>query len=156
MNRALVGTILTLAACRNTPPAGPKTPDAAGDRTAVERVLVDWYTAIRTKDSAGVAAALAPEFFIYEDTTAIGRDALIAGVVSGFAAGTQTAEMSGFATQVRGDVAWTSFRNLEVWTPTTPAAPDTLRFLETVVFERHDGRWLMERYHATRINRPAR
>jgi hypothetical protein len=63
--------------------------------------------------------------------------------------------MSGFATEVRGDLAWTSFRNEEVWRPVGGGKPDSLSFLETVVFERRGGVWLMERYHATRVNRPA-
>ena len=121
----------------------------------MERVLARWYEAIQGHDSVGVAAPLLRSFFIFEDTTRIGRDELVAGVVSGFARGTQTAAISGLATEVRGNVAWTSFRNREVWTPVDGGKPDTLEFLESVVFEKQGGAWLMERYHATRINRPA-
>jgi ketosteroid isomerase-like protein len=120
--------------------------------TSVEAVLTRWYSAINAHDSAGVAAPLLPSFFIFEDTTRIGRDDLIRGIVGGFGTGSQTASMSRFATQTRGNLAWTSFRNDEVWTPKT-GRPDSLHFLETVVFEKQAGQWMMERYHATKINR---
>jgi ketosteroid isomerase-like protein len=138
-------------ACRPVaaPPAAPNDP---AEIAAVEAVLARWYVAINTHDSTGTAAPLLPSFFIFEDTTRIGRDDLIRSIVGGFAAGSQTAALSEFETQVRGNVAWTSFRNNEVWTPTT-GKPDSLRFLETVVFEKQNGQWMMDRYHATRINR---
>lgn len=154
MPKHLLLSLIVATACapRDTAPA--RVPDSAADAAAVEQVLTRWYTAIQGHDSAGVAAPLLPEFFIFEDTTRIGRDDLVAAIVGGFGQGTQTAAMSGFATEVRGDVAWTSFRNEEVWTPVGGGKPDSLIFLETVVFERKGGAWLMERYHATRVNRP--
>ncbi len=140
-----------IMACRpaTIPPAAP---DGLAEKAAVEAVLRQWYVAINTHDSAGVAAPLLPTFFIFEDTTRIDRNGLIQGIVSGFNTGSQTADMSSFHTEVRGNVAWTSFRNDEVWTPTT-GKPDSLHFLESVVFEKQNGRWMMERYHATKINR---
>ncbi len=143
--------LILLMACRpaTIPPAAADRPD---EKTAVEAVLRQWYVAINTHDSAGVAAPLLPAFFIFEDTTRIERDDLIQAIVGGFKAGSQTAEMSAFRTEVRGNVAWTSFRNDEVWTPTT-GKPDSLHFLESVVFEKQNGRWMIERYHATKINR---
>jgi ketosteroid isomerase-like protein len=146
--------MLAAVACRPAPKAAPPANDPA-DVAAVEQVLTRWYDAFERHDSAGVAAPLLPTFFIFEDTTRIGRDDLIAGMVGGFSQGNQTAALSDFATEVRGDVAWTSFRNREVWTPADGSPSDTLDFLESVVFEKRDGVWLMERYHATRINRPA-
>ena len=142
---------LLAIACR--PAAAPSVPaDDRAEIATVEAVLTRWYVAINTHDSAGTAAPLLPSFFIFEDTTRIGRDDLIREIVSGFGAGRQTAAMSKFETQVRGNVAWTSFHNDEVWTPTTGKL-DSLHFLESVVFERHNGQWMMERYHATKINR---
>jgi len=142
---------ILVMACGPASPA-PTVANEPAEAAAVEAVLNRWYVAIRTHDSAGVAAPLLPAFFIFEDTTRIGRAELIQGIVGGFAAGTQTAAMSGFETQVRGNIAWTSFRNDEVWTPQT-GSPDSLHFLETVVFEKRDGKWMMERYHATKLNR---
>ncbi|MSR02397.1 MAG: nuclear transport factor 2 family protein [Gemmatimonadetes bacterium] len=146
-----VGLLLLAVACQ--PGGGPQAlPNDPAEITAIEGVLTRWYTAINAHDSAGVAAPLLPSFFIFEDTTRIDRDGLVQGIVSGFEAGSQTAAMSGFETQVRGNLAWTSFRNDEVWTPKT-GSPDSLHFLETVVFEKRNGQWMMERYHATKLNR---
>ena len=44
---------------------------------------------------------------------------------------------------------------MDVFTPTGKPALPAFRFLETVVFRRVGAAWRMERYHATRINRPA-
>ena len=142
---------LLAMACRPVAPP-PSAPNDPAEITAVEAVLTRWYVAMSTHDSAGTAAPLLPSFFIFEDTTRIGRDELIREIVTGFGAGTQTAAMSKFETQVRGNLAWTSFRNDEVWTPKT-GRPDSLHFLETVVFEKQNGQWMMDRYHATRLNR---
>ena len=143
--------LLPAVACRPAA-APPANPDESAEIAAVEAVLARWNAAMKAHDSAGTAAPLLPSFFIFEDTTRIGRDDLVREVVKGFGAGSQTAAMSNFETQIRGNVAWTSFRNDEVWTPKT-GRPDSLHFLETVVFEKQNGRWMMERYHATKINR---
>ena len=150
MNYRLLFPFLALA-CRPAaaPPAVPNDP---AEIAAVEAVLTRWYAAMSTHDSAGTAAPLLPSFFIFEDTTRIGRDDLVREIVGGFGAGTQTAVLSKLETQVRGNLAWTSVHNDEVWTPTT-GKPDSLHFLETVVFEKQNGQWMMERYHATKINR---
>lgn len=147
-----------LVACTLLVGCGPGAP-AAPDRTpidppaTVEAVLTRWYDAIQRHDSAGIASPLLPEFFIFEDTTVISGSALVKELVEGAAAGSQTTALSGFRTVVTDSVAWTSFRNREVWTP-TQGKPDTLDFLESVVFRKRSGQWLMERYHATRVNRP--
>ncbi len=106
-------------------------------------------------DSAGIAAPLLGEFFIVEDTTVIEGPALVKELVSGAATGSQTAALSGFRTVVTDSIAWTSFRNREVWTPVN-GKPDTLDFLESVIFRKRGGQWRMERYHATRIDRDGR
>ena len=145
---------VAIAACRQPPPAPtspPPAPSTADEARAVEQVLRDWYNAMEHGDSAGTARPLTASFFIYEDTTKLRRDALVAGVVGGFGAGTQTAELSDIETTVRGDVAWSSFRNHEVFTPKN-GPPQQLYFVETVVFVK-DSVWKIDRYHATRINR---
>ena len=75
-------------------------------------------------------------------------------MVESFAQGTDRATLSDFRTVVVGDAAWTSFRNAEMFTPTGAAPLPERRYLETAVFRRVDGAWRLERYHATRINRP--
>jgi ketosteroid isomerase-like protein len=140
------------AACRagNVAPPAP-----VGEARAVEAAIRAWYDASERKDSAAYANRLLPAFFIFEDTTRYDRSALVRLVVSSFAAGTDRASLSDWNTQVAGDVAWTSFRNTEVFTPLngTPGAPR--RYLESAVLRKVQGEWKIERYHATRINRPA-
>ncbi len=145
---------MVLVGCR---PAAPAVANHAplDPPSAVEAVLTRWYDAMQRHDSAGIASPLLPEFFIFEDTTVIAGAALVKELVDGAAAGSQTAALTGFRTVVMDSAAWTSFRNREVWTP-TQGRPDTLDFLESVIFRKRNGQWLMERYHATRINRPGR
>jgi hypothetical protein len=43
-------------------------------------------------------------------------------------------------------------RNAEVWMP-AKGAPDSVAFLETVVLQKVNGRWLIDRYHAAKLPR---
>ena len=141
---------LAVAGCTPSPPAAVRAPLDPPD--SVEVVLTRWYEAIARHDSAGIAAPLLSEFFLFEDTTVVGREPLVRGLMAGAGAGTQSTLLSGFRTVMTDSVAWTSLRNHEVWTP-TKGSPMAFDFLETVVFRRRDGRWQMERYHATRVRR---
>ena len=156
MRRAVQGVsaLITIAALWTAgcapaaPPALTRAPLDPPD--SVEAVLRRWYVAIGAQDSAGIAAPLAPEFIIFEHTNLKTRAELIRDIMSGVGQGTQSADMQDFRTVVTDSVAWTSMRNHEVWTPVN-GAPMPFDFLETVVFVKRDGRWLMERYHATRV-----
>ena len=119
---------------------------------SVEVVLTRWYDAIAAHDSIGIAAPLLPGFFLFEDTTVVTREKLIAGLLAGAGAGTQSTSLSDFRTVVTDSVAWTSLRNHEVWKP-AKGEPMPFDFLETIVFRKRDARWAMERYHATRVRR---
>ena len=143
------------AACTGAAPPARPAPNPTEDARAVEAVVRSWYDASERRDSAAWVSPLLPEFFIFEDTTVYDKANLTRLVVESFAAGIDRAELSDFNTVVAGDVAWTSFRNNEVFTPTGAPALPARRYLETAVFRRETGRWMMERYHATRINRPA-
>lgn len=118
----------------------------------VEGVLSRWYDAVARHDSAGIAAPLAADFLLFEDTSVVDRARLIAGLMAGASAGSQSVHLHDFRTTVTDSVAWTSLRNHEVWTP-VKGAPMAFDFLETVVFRKRAGRWLIERYHATRVER---
>lgn len=144
---------ILLVAC-STPAAPPPASVPQDDARAIHQTLLDWYQAIHTFDSAGIAAPLTPTFLILEDTLPLSKEALVAGILSGRGLGSQTAELRDLNTRVRGDVAWTTLRNHEVFTPAT-GKPDTLDFLETIVFERIEGRWMIDRYHAARLDSPA-
>ncbi len=142
--------VLWAAGCAPAAPPPVLTRAPLDSPDSVEAVLRRWYVAIGAQDSAGIAAPLAPEFFIFEHTNVKTRQELIRDIMSGVGQGTQSADMKDFRTVVTDSVAWTSMRNHEVWTP-VKGAPMPFDFLETVVFVKRDGRWLMERYHATRV-----
>ena len=145
----LMMAVLWAAGCAPAaPPVLTRAPLDPPD--SVEAVLRRWYAAIGAQDSAGIAAPLAPEFFIFEHANVKTRAELIRDIMAGVGQGTQSADMKDFRTVVTDSVAWTSMRNHEVWTP-VKGAPTPFDFLETVVFVKRDGRWLMERYHATRV-----
>jgi hypothetical protein len=146
--------LAALAGCAPAPPATVARP-ALDPPDSVEVVLTRWYDAIARHDSTGIAAPLLQEFFLFEDTTVVSRERLVAGLMSGAGAGTQSTHLSDFRTVVTDSVAWTSLRNHEVWTP-AKGAPTPFDFLETVVFRKRGGRWGMERYHATRVERGKR
>lgn len=145
---------VALYASTDTPVAHARETQAT-DARAVEQVLRDWYAAAERHDSAAWTSAMLPTFFIFEDTTQLDRATLTRLMFSHPGTGSSHATLRDFQTQVSGDVAWTSFRNDEVFTPTGKAALPSVRFLETVVFRRVGAAWRMERYHATRINRPS-
>lgn len=146
---ALLAGALGCAGCGGAPSGGA--PRASLDPTdSIEVVLARWYDAIAAHDSLGIEAPLLPEFFILEDTRFVPRAELVRGLLAGAGMGHQTSERSEFRTVVTDSVAWTTFRNRERWLP-AQGAPDSLEFLESVVFRKRDGRWRMERYHATRV-----
>lgn len=148
--------VLVAAACRAGAGTGASAPAApAAEARAAEAAIRAWYDASERKDSAAYANRLLPEFFIFEDTTRYDRTALVQLVVSSFGEGTDRATITDWHTQVAGDVAWTSFRNTEVFTPTGGAPGAPRRYLESAVLRKVQGEWKLERYHATRINRPA-
>jgi uncharacterized protein (TIGR02246 family) len=152
---ALLVSVSTLVACATSAVPVRTAAGNAGDTRAVESALRAWYDASTRHDADAYAALMLPEFFIFEDTTRYDRTALLTLVTSSFAAGTDHATMSDFETRVLGDVAWSSFRNEEFFTPNGAAPLPVRRYLETAVLRRVDGQWKLERYHATRINRPA-
>lgn len=148
----LVGALLV--GCGGAPPGGTaRAPLDPPD--SIEVVLTRWYDAIAAHDSLGIAAPLLPEFFILEDTRFVSRADLVRGILAGADAGHQTSERSEFHTVVTDSVAWTTFRNRERWLP-VHGEPSSFEFLESVVFRKRDGRWIMERYHATRAEQSKR
>jgi ketosteroid isomerase-like protein len=138
-------------ACRATPPVPPPVDEAAEAR-AVEQALNDWYGAMARWDSAGIADAMTPTFFILEDTLPLDKVELMKRILEGRGQGTLSAQLSGLRTRVLGEVAWTTMRNAEVWMP-AKGAPDSVAFLETVVLQKVNGRWLIDRYHAAKLPR---
>jgi ketosteroid isomerase-like protein len=147
MRRLVLALVLGAGACAAPAPA-PSDPSA--DRAAIEAVLDGWYTAMIAKDSAGTVAPLTEEFLLLEDTLPLSRAELAARILQG--EGQWTSKRHDFQTRVAGDVAWSTFRNDE-----TSQGPDgascAARFLETAVFIRRGGGWLIDRYHAAAVER---
>jgi ketosteroid isomerase-like protein len=150
-NAPLMTLLATALACRTTPPVPPPV-DEAVEARAVEQVLNDWYGAMARYDSAGIADAMTPTFFILEDTIPLDKAELMRRIMAGRGQGTQSARLTGLRTRVVGEVAWTTMRNEEIWTP-AKGAPDSMAFLETVVFEKVNGWWRIDRYHAAKLPR---
>jgi len=122
----------------------------SNENAAIEQSLRDWYEAIRIQDFQTVADRLTENFLIVEHTELFDKTQLMARFEKGKAHGTQASELLEFKTCVHGDIAWTTLRNSEVWTPTE--GEDNLmdlEFIETVIFIKQDGKWLIDRYHAT-------
>lgn len=124
--------------------------------TALEQTLRntlrDWYAAIHRHDLQTAADMLTPDFRIVEHTEILDKAALLARLEDGMAYGTQTSELVDFKAQSHGDFAWATLRNCEVWTPNDAEPPMVLEFVETVMFQRMDGQWLLAHYHATNTN----
>lgn len=129
----------------------------AADAPAVEAAVNGWFnTAIASLDTAAVSAGLTSTFLILEDTLRMDRAGFARYVAQQIASipGPFTIRytFSEWDTRVAGDVAWTSFRNRAVLTP-SQGEPTNLEWLETAVLQRVDGRWLIERYHSAPVRR---
>jgi ketosteroid isomerase-like protein len=122
------------------------------DTQHVENTLRDWYEAIHRHDLQTAADLLTASFLIVEHTEVLDKTQLLARLEDGMAYGTQTSNLVDFRTQVHGDMAWTTLRNCEVWIPNDGEPPLELEFVETVIFQKVAGHWLIERYHATNTN----
>lgn len=126
-------------------------PDVGADSTALRATLDRWYAAMQAADSAGTLAPLTPQFLLLEDTLPLSGPALVARLKAGGTDTKWSAEFSDLRTRYSGDVAWTTLRNHE-----TSTAKDGKRcqadFLETIVFVREAGRWLIDRYHAAALH----
>lgn len=114
-----------------------------------EATLQGWYTRIERHDLDAVADALTDDFLLVETSELMDKAALMARLRLGAERGVQTAELSEFHTVVAGDIAWTTLRNREVWTPYDSTRQTVrLEFLETVVGRLQAGQWRLHRYHA--------
>jgi ketosteroid isomerase-like protein len=120
------------------------------DEIEVQATLVGWYTAMTAHDMTAVGDALTESFLLIEHDELLDRAQLLQ-MLSGETGDTIVADLSDFHVTIDGDVAWSTHRNHEVYTPHA-GEPLKLEFLETVVLVRIDGRWLIDRYHATRLS----
>lgn len=144
--------LFALAACARPP---EPVPDPAADREAVEQTITKWFDeGIARIDTAAIGRLLTPSFQILEDSVWYDKPGFLAFVQSmpgqiGVPF-TLRYSFSDWRTAVRGDVAWTSFRNQAVLTP-EGAAPMNLDWWETAVLVRSDGGWLIDRYQSAPV-----
>lgn len=155
--RPFIVGLLVAAACARTPGEGPDSlaagaRDMAADSVALRTTLESWYTAMQAVDSAGIVAPLTPHFLLLEDTLPLTAAQLVSRLQQGGTETRWTAEFSDFRTRIAGDVAWTTLRNHETSTDKA-GKPCQADFLETIVFVRDGGRWLIDRYHAAAWHR---
>lgn len=122
----------------------------SGDEHDIRSTLTDWYTAMAAHDLQAIGDALTDSFMLVEHDQIFDRTGLLEMLTSG-PSGVLNAELSDFLVTVVGDIAWSTHRNHEVYTP-VEGEQLHLEFLETVVLVRRDGRWLFDRYHATRLS----
>jgi ketosteroid isomerase-like protein len=121
-----------------------------GDESEVRTALTSWYASMTAHDLAAVGAALTDTFLLIEHDEMADRAELL-GMLSGAPNDSLDAHLSDFQVSVMGDVAWSTHRNREMYTPSGGETQE-LFFLETVVLVRRGGRWLIDRYHATRLS----
>jgi ketosteroid isomerase-like protein len=120
------------------------------DEIDVRATLTGWYTAMTAHDITALADALTESFLLVEHDELVDR-AQFLEMLSGETDDVLVADLRDFRVTVHGDVAWSTHRNDELYTPHV-GDPLRLEFLETVVLVRRDGRWLIDRYHATRLS----
>ena len=117
---------------------------------AVEQALADWHRALERHDWPAVADGLSPAFLMIEHDRIMDKAELLAFVMGSANHGRQSASLHGFRTEVLGPCAWTTVQNDELWIA-NDGRETPFRFLETAVFRLEGGRWLIDRYHATRL-----
>lgn len=123
--------------------------DSALEAAAIEQTLRDWYSAIHQQDFQTVAALLTENFIIVEHAEILTKAQQMARFEAFKDTGTQTAEQHIISTRIHGDVAWTTLRNNEVWLPADGSPAMDFEFIETIILLKQQGKWLIERYHAT-------
>jgi ketosteroid isomerase-like protein len=122
----------------------------ASEVRAVETSLGDWHRALESHDWVAVAAGLTPGFLMIEHDRIMDKASLLALVIDSASRGRQRARLRDFRTVVRPDCAWTTVRNDECWIA-NDGDETPFSFIETAVFRFEDGRWRIDRYHATRL-----
>ena len=128
------------------------TSESADAARAFEAALQRWYTLVERHELDAAAEALTEDYLLVEGTELLDKATLMGRLRLGAERGVQTAALGEFHTVVVGDVAWTTLRNHEVWTPNDSTRQTVrLEFLETVVGRLQAGQWRIHRYHATLV-----
>jgi hypothetical protein len=138
--------------------ASPRGRSSTATHTS-EAAVDTWFnSSIAGLDTAAISAGVTPTFFIFEDTLRLDRAGFVGYVAQQIASMpgpfTLRYALSEWDTRIEGDVAWTSFRNRGVLTP-SQGDPTSFEWLDTAILMRVDGSWLIERYHSAPVRRAA-
>lgn len=147
--------IFQLVACTGSSRSQVSTQDTnsrVADSLAIRTTLEGWYAAMQEIDTTRILAPLTEHFLLLEDTLPLTGVELVARLQKGGTETKWTAEFSDFRTRFQGDVAWTTVKNHEN-ALTKDGKKCQADFLETIVFVRQGGHWLIDRYHAAAVNR---
>jgi hypothetical protein len=153
---AAIGLAVGYAACAaHGILAAPTAADSTAAARTIEAVVQDSALgAITRHDYDQLRRAVTPDFQLNEDTLRAGLDQLIALVKGSEGKAVVTYRLDEFKTSVHGDVAWTSYRDHGVITP-TGAQPISKEWIETAVLLRGpDGRWRVDRVES--MSQPAK
>lgn len=124
------------------------------DAKKISKVLDDWYLALANKDMHTFAAMITDTFVVVEHDTLINGADLVQMLTAEINelgdAFSFSAKLIDHNIIVRGDIAWCTHRNFEIFGQRDGTKIE-LDFIETVVFVKSNGEWLMDRYHATKL-----
>lgn len=120
----------------------------------IASTLDAWYCAMANKDMRAFAEMMTDTFVVVEHDTLIRGAELVQMITEEIDelgdAFSASVNLSDHNITVHGDVAWSTHRNSEIFGQRDGTKLE-LDFLETVVFVRLDGQWLIDRYHATKL-----
>lgn len=150
MRLALPGLLLPLLSAACSPVATPAAAPASGaEAAAVEHVITEqFFGAIRKFDYMALRESVTADFELVEDTLRLSTDEFIA-FLRPYEGSSLTYRFSDFNTEVRGPVAWTTYRNEAVLQ--MPQRRIDFLWLETAVLERENGRWRITRLQSTPV-----
>ena len=156
---SFVLTLPLLAACASTHARADSSPPVtrdSGTRPAeVEAVVTDsFFAAVTRMDEDAMRRSATPTFDLQSDSARFDLDGYVARVRRVAARGVRIEYViSEPRTQVRGDVAWTSYRSRGNFI--TAAGPSRwIEWMETAVLVRDSrGRWRIDRLHSATVAR---
>lgn len=142
---------LVVAAC-GTNGSGDGAPAAAGGEAAVEAAVADFFDAITGYDYEALRDRVTSDFELVEDTLVLDLQGFIDFIEPYEERGaTITYELSDFNTEVRGDVAWTRYRNEGLLRSGEDEIP--LEWLESAVLLNVGGDWRIDRLQSSPVTR---
>lgn len=137
-----------LAACASEAP--PSDAELQAEMDAAEAVVVEFFDAIEAMDFEALEATVTSDFELVEDTLILDMAGFIE-LLQPYADAGATIEyvFSDFNTEVRGDVAWTRYRNRAV--ADMEGQEMHLEWLESAVLLKQDEGWKVDRLQSAPV-----